>query len=81
MSAGLPNITGSTTDRVSTPVQPSDDFDGSGAFRFKNWLNVGSAGSFKAATLTFDASLSNAIYGNSTTVQPPSLTAIYAIKY
>ena len=29
----------------------------------------------------FYASDSNDIYGNSSTVQPPSLTAIYAIKY
>ena len=31
--------------------------------------------------IVFDASNSNSIYGNSSTVQPASLTAIYAIKY
>ena len=31
--------------------------------------------------LSFDASKSNAIYGNSTTVQPPALTCLICIKY
>lgn len=31
--------------------------------------------------LTFDASASNSIYGNSTTVQPPALAIDFFIKY
>ena len=31
--------------------------------------------------ITFDASKGNAIYGNSTTVQPPALTCRYIVKY
>ena len=31
--------------------------------------------------LKFDASCSNSIYGNSTTVQPPALVLNYVIKY
>lgn len=34
-----------------------------------------------AREVTFDASRSNPIYGNSTTVQPPALTMRYIIKY
>ena len=77
-SAGLPNITGTT--------QTNDDTSAvGGAFRVE-----GPFGTDNHATLwyqlineyqvSFDASRSNPIYGNSPTVQPNSVTFVYAIK-
>ena len=77
-SAGLPNITGTT--------QTNDDTSAvGGAFRVE-----GPFGTDNHATLwyqvineyqvSFDASRSNPIYGNSSTVQPNSVTFVYAIK-
>ena len=78
-SAGLPNIEGSTTliqhmlysagtGAISTPDNTESGFNrGSGIGQRKN--------------LTFDASRSNSIYGNSSTVQPNSFTVQYIIKY
>ena len=36
---------------------------------------------FSGQEIAFDASLYNPIYGNSNTVQPKSVTALYFIKY
>ena len=77
-SAGLPNITGTT--------QTNDDTEAvGGAFRVERPF-----GTDHHATLwwylideyqvSFDASRSNPIYGNSSTVQPNSVTFVYAIK-
>jgi hypothetical protein len=41
-------------------------------------VNVGGA---VAKTTSFKASLSESIYGNSSTVQPPAVTALPCIKY
>ena len=81
-SAGLPNITGGyTTNRDSVNLGNQ-----SGAFINTNKLNAtqpaDAAGStWGGVTVNFDASKSNSIYGNSTTVQPPALTMRYIIKY
>lgn len=42
---------------------------------------TGDNGGYYGYFLQFDASRSNAIYGNSDTVQPPALTMQYLIKY
>ena len=85
MEAGVPNITGTTL-----AVKFGYWYDGysSGSFAEKQFYgNVKSTEYSSGANNntfinnTFDASRSNAIYGNSSTVQPPSLTAIYVIKY
>ena len=76
VQAGLPNITGSF-DRPNAygngPVN--------GAFSLGS--SVGgysrSTTSVDSSYVTFDASLSNSIYGNSTTVQPQSIKAFYYI--
>ena len=91
-SAGLPNITG----RLAVPYQGGyglfiSKFDhegmvqctldrGDGYVRIEKGV-ASDAGwkSFDAAY--FNASLSNPIYGNSNTVQPPALTMRYIIKY
>lgn len=90
LAAGLPNITGSITPQlpsgvtsyVSLPTSASGAFD-NGSTGTRNY--VSSAGTTSkndwAWVTSFDASRSNAIYGNSTTVQPPALTMRYVIKY
>lgn len=78
--AGLPNITGSFYgDMVSRDV----DVTATGAFNFG-----GGTGHFGTSTtynlingFTFDASRSNPIYGNSSTVQPPAVCMSFIIKY
>ena len=75
-AAGLPNITGT--------FEPSDGRGGAatGAFyktSYSGWKEKGTEGT--DYTWKFDASRSNAIYGASTTVQPPALTMRYYIKY
>lgn len=74
-NAGLPNITGTAT--VATKIESSAGafvgaLSGSGYYS-----GAASAGGDK---LDIDASLSNPIYGNSTTVQPDALTTRYIIK-
>lgn len=80
-AAGLPNITGTFT--------AVDDKDATGANSLiSNKTNVHtqyattttSSQRFYAVQYTVDASLSNSIYGASTTVQPPALTARFIIK-
>ena len=77
-SAGLPNITGTT--------QTNDDTEAvGGAFRVERpfgtdnhailWYQI-----INEYQVSFDASRSNPIYGNSSTVQPNSVTFVYAIK-
>ena len=83
-NAGLPNITGH--------FDPIDLRGGhlfhsaytSAAF-YGNTQGYGSTSSTidtnESVALKFDASYSNSIYGNSTTVQPPALTCLICIKY
>ena len=78
VEAGLPNITGSTE-----KVLYKSTYTATGAFKLgakgaTNDLNNGGSNSY---TLQFDASGSNSIYGNSTTVQPPAQTVHLCIKY
>lgn len=78
LAAGLPNITG----HFSTALEWSQArFDG--AFRRDNHDGSGPEGSewSNSQLISFDASRSSAIYGASTTVQPPAMTVIYCIKY
>ena len=85
-AAGLPNILADTP--TSFPINATSgsegDNIGTGAFSVSTiasatWTRT--AGSNKQLDLMFDASKSNSIYGNSTTVQPPALTMRYIIKY
>ena len=74
-SAGLPNITGSGGRSVSG----GGGF--TGAFASSSASSTISGGSSAPIwSVCFDASDSNAIYGNSTTVQPKSVTVRYVIK-
>lgn len=80
--AGLPNITGSIGNNSEShaifyaPIT-------NGAFTPNKNAKLAGGGSVTGewyASASFDASKSNAIYGNSDTVQPPALTMVYIIK-
>lgn len=79
--AGLPNITGTmrlwqypgwesqSTGAISSSLTGSSSGIGGGNYVLKD------------SKMAFDASYSNSIYGNSSTVQPPALTCLICIKY
>ena len=80
-SAGLPNITGNMR-RIWKPMDGSIA-SADGAFAIDT--SQGDGGSSDAVVggfdrVSFDASRSSAVYGNSTTVQPKSVTVRYIIK-
>ena len=82
MQPGLPNITGSM-------CWPFIGYTGNatltGAFNKGTTIDIQTASPGEAARnpniVNFDASLSNEIYGLSSTVQPPALTLIPQIKF
>ena len=76
VEAGLPNITA----RVGNGGTLQDGSVYSGAF-YNDGTNSGSfnSGSYAQRSLSFDASRSNSIYGNSTTVQPQAIKVLYYI--
>lgn len=85
-SAGLPNIEGSYRYREATGIDVNSNY--SGAITGSGYIgeNEGyllnqTSTSAKKKQLTFNASNSNSIYGNSDTVQPPAVTMRYIIKY
>lgn len=71
--AGLPNITGNLPDFYAKTGQNA----GAGALYYQTSISnapvAASSGGYKG--LYFDASKSNSVYGNSTTVQPPAVGA------
>lgn len=75
-TAGLPNITG------TLPAVDQSTNYATGAFAVAGYANNTSVGSGSSGRqYSFDASKSNAIYGKSSTVQPPALTLLPCIKY
>ena len=83
-AAGLPNISGSVTFHNGGTYGPISGTVGSFATdgQMSNYaLGSGGESPNAYAKFAFDASSSSSIYGNSTTVQPPSLTALPCIKY
>lgn len=78
MSAGLPNVNGTVNDLLGNPANYSGAF-----FSSYNTLKGGinTIGNIGWRHFDFDASRSSSVYGNSNTVQPPSLSIIYIIKY
>ena len=82
IEAGLPNITG--TWRAGGGNNQCGPTGLTGAYyqvSEGNNTNPASASGGTAGTVGFDASLSNTIYGNSTTVQPPATKSYWIIKY
>lgn len=87
-NAGLPDITGVVATGGNSSVFWTDDI--SGAFTPSSYatstLETKSASNnptskARCSKATFNASYSNNIYGNSSTVQPPALTLLPCIKY
>ena len=80
---GLPNITGNFF-VGNIQYQSGNEYGGSvnGAFTRTNGSGVqGASWTARGTTYNFNASRSNAIYGKSTTVQPPAIVVNYFIKY
>lgn len=80
--AGLPNIQGSIGDNTSGTNGLYDNMNFSGAFSISSTANADRPAystSGRGAKVSFDASNSNSIYGNSTTVQPQSTAYPYYI--
>ena len=86
VEAGLPNITGTISYMPHVETSGINDAQPEfGAFRATRIQETFYAAPPFEATRwcdpTFDASRSNSIYGNSSTVQPPALTLLPCIKY
>ena len=85
-TAGLPNITASEIIR-GWSVNNGGVITGTAGAIYQTTNESKAAGianngsEIKNNTITFDASRSSSIYGNSNTVQPPALTMRYIIKY
>lgn len=77
--AGLPNITGYFP--ADTRDYAASNYGGAFTQTYLNRQSDGHDGNSKTYKYTLDASRSSAIYGTSTTVQPPAMTVIYCIKY
>ena len=79
--AGLPNITGT----MRLWQYPGWESQSTGAISSSLTGSFSSIGGgnpiLKDSKMAFDASYSNSIYGNSSTVQPPALTCLICIKY
>lgn len=85
LNAGLPNITGSFDIRGWRDGTMLHNSTGAMLIISEIGDNANTAQSTSTLRqedrINFDASLSNPIYGNSTTVQPPAVTMRYIIKY
>ena len=90
-SAGLPNIKGSVSPStnaadagyISVALLNTDGAlypDGTSTTIYGSAVQTGQSKSYNSV-IGLDASRSNNIYGNSTTVQPPAVTMQYIIKY
>lgn len=84
IKAGLPNITGTMGAVRGAEPAANATANQSGAFsgtnQYNNQLQAYSAGNVDSTPrYTFNASLSNSIYGNSTTVQPQAIKVLYYI--
>lgn len=87
MEVGLPNISGSAGHLLYSKSNASEGtadivngaFNRNLKYHTNNPLTSGTA--WGAYTTTFNASLSNTIYGNSTTVKPLSQSTLMLVKY
>lgn len=78
--AGLPNISGYISYLLMGEKNQKSDGALSATLQVGDRLvNIGTGSAWKQ--LNFSAKYSNAIYGKSSTVQPPALTTIICIKY
>ena len=80
LSPGLPNITGKWTAGELTSYQVNETYGEGALYTTGEGVFRGASKSADvSAVLGFDASRSNAIYGRSTTVQPPALRLLPCI--
>ena len=85
-AAGLPDITGRISVNTYNYRLPYLGAETSGAFERESDITISSASGSTSTTINapqaakFKASNSNSIYGNSTTVTPPTLTVRWIIK-
>lgn len=80
-NAGLPNITAMMSNNGASGIYHTPNYTGAFYNGGVAASGVGLQGGAASLTnLNFDASRSNSIYGNSTTVQPKSVTVKYCIK-
>lgn len=80
-AAGLPNITGAMTwNTMRYKSTFSGAFSQTSATEY-SYANYNDSGDGRNVAVSFNASKSNAIYGKSSTVQPPAATLIPIIKY
>lgn len=84
LAAGLPNVYGSFA--IGAADGQMATFSHYGACSFLGQYNDLSNGTYASNNdryggIIIDASKNNAIYGNSTTVQPPALQLISQIRY
>lgn len=80
-SAGLPNITGNFGRATSAYEDNTSEIGGAFSVTAYKQSHGGKDSYGNARKINFNASESNSIYGNSTTVQPPALTTRFYIKY
>lgn len=78
VGAGLPNISGTIGHVAVSSTSASGAFTAGSSRVAAHWQQNGSQGHYD---FTFSAQKSNSIYGNSSTVQPPSYKCYYYIKY
>ena len=83
-SAGLPNITGKIQSKDYS-IGCNTKATSTGALFGEDFNRASAGGTASSASymseIRFNASSSNSIYGNSSTVQPPALTLLPCIKY
>ena len=83
MEAGLPNITGTAT-FVNSDGVDNTQYPDRGALYWSNYahtVKIQTISGTGKRDIMFNASLSNNIYGASTTVQPPALCLLPCIRY
>ena len=81
MKAGLPNIVGSTYSIISNEPFTAGALDGTDALPNGYGVTADVNQENKLRYIRLNASNYNAIYGASTTVQPPALRLIPQIRY
>ena len=81
LSAGLPNITGTTFNAYAASDGDSGALFNTNIVDNPKYINVVTSGDQSQRFINFDAQRSNSIYGNSNTVQPPAICLIPQIRY
>ena len=82
IAAGLPNITGTVAGAgFGTFINAAQSGALTHTSSTYSTTSVHNSGSTDVYGIRLNASLSNSIYGNSSTVQPPAISINYCIKY